>query len=530
MRRHVARRRAAAGLVLMTLASLAPGSARALGAVDAVPLATDCWSSDNGLPVVSSVRFGATEVDVRHGPVLVPVTVQVEDTGGPGPATGISRVSVAVGVPPAPKQDHAEFVGLELSQVGASTWSGTVTVPAVGSGLSWSVFEVHATDGAGNTRSMVSWYFQPATWVPQLAVLRPANSVPPAVLALHATPRVDVRRRSGYVAFRAHVVDPDEAAAAQVVVGVSHPLGDGTLHRLEATLRLVSGTANDGWWRGRLLLPRGTPAGRYRLTLRMVDAVTAYRSAWWGPLRQHGHDWKVSVRSRPDLVPPTVRRVSMPSAVDLRDKDRSVDVRLHVVDPGRGTAGVVVSRLNDERTDWTQVPARLVSGTRRDGWWLATLPFSRCTADAGDRDVSVRLTDRIGNVREVEVGTINKLVGDHRGPGWRVSGFGNADADPTGPLVVSFDEPAFGVTSNSLVATISGQPVQASWACADPSGAAVDCVSGPVGTAQLQTTVRPSPTTTAGVLVNPDHNLDLRDALGNPARPRSGGEWYVPSR
>jgi hypothetical protein len=220
----------------------------------------------------------------------------------------------------------------------------------------------------------------------------------------------------------------------------------------------------------------------------------------------------------------------MSSLVDLRADDRSVAVRLRVVDPGRGTAGVVVSRLNDERTDWTAVRARLVSGTRRDGWWLAALPFSRCTTDAGDRGVSVRLTDRIGNVRDAEIGTIDKLVGDHRGPGWRSSGFGNPDADPTGPLVVSFDEPAFGVTPDSLVATISGQPVQATWACTDPSGAGVDCATGPVRTAQLQTTVRPSPATTAGVLVNPEHNLDLRDALGNPAQPRSGGEWYVPSR
>ena len=243
-----------------------PGSARALAAVDPIPLASDCWSSDNGLPVVSSVQLGATEVDVRHGPVRVPVTVQVDDTGGPGPATGISRVSVVVGVPPAAKQDHAEFLRLDLTQQGPSTWSGTVTVPRVGSGRTWYVFEVDVTDGAGNTRSMVSSYFQAAPWSPQMTVVRPVNSVPPAVLALHATPRVDVRRRPGYVAFRAHVADPDEAATARVVVRTSQQLGDGASRLTETPLRLVSGTPKDGWWRGRLQLRRGTPAGRYRLT------------------------------------------------------------------------------------------------------------------------------------------------------------------------------------------------------------------------------------------------------------------------
>jgi hypothetical protein len=259
----------------------------------------------------------------------------------------------------------------------------------------------------------------------------------------------------------------------------------------------------------------------------MSDVLTEYRSAWWGPLRRHGHDWKFVVLSHSDVVPPVVRRVLMPSAVDLRQSDRSVNVRLHVTDSGRGTADVVVSRLADERTHWTPVQARLVSGTRRDGWWLARLPFSRCTSTAGDRDISVQLTDRIGNVRDAQIGSIDGLVGDHVGPDITASGFGNHDSDPGGPLVVSFDEPAFGVTPSSLVATISGQPVQGSWACVDPNGVPVDCVTGPVKTAQLQTGIRPSAATTAGILVNPEHNLDLRDALGNPAPPRSGGEWFV---
>ena len=146
MRRFEAYRRVAVVLVLLTVAPLTPRSAGAVAVADPVPLATDCWSSDNGLPVVQSVGLGADEVDVRGGPVRVPVDVQVSDTGGPGPASGISRVSVAVGVPPAPKQSHAEFVTLDLTPVEQSTWSGTVPVPAVGSGRTWSVFKIEVTD------------------------------------------------------------------------------------------------------------------------------------------------------------------------------------------------------------------------------------------------------------------------------------------------------------------------------------------------------------------------------------------------
>jgi hypothetical protein len=261
----------------------------------------------------------------------------------------------------------------------------------------------------------------------------------------------------------------------------------------------------------------------------MTDDLAAHRSAWWGPLRQHGHDWKFDVRSHADLVPPSVAQASVPPVVDVRESDRSVDVRLHVLDPGRGAVRVVVSRLADERSSWTTVRARLVSGTRRDGWWLASVPFSRCTSDPGDRDVTAGVTDRVGNVQYVQIGSVEKLVLDHRGPGWRFSGFGYTDGDPQGPLVVSFDEPAFGITTASLVVTVAGEQVPAPWACTDPGGTAVDCAAGPVAKAQLDTGVRPSPSSSVRLLVNPEHVLDLRDASGNPAQPRSEAGWYVSS-
>ena len=79
-------------------------------------------------------------------------------------------------------------------------------------------------------------------------MIRPANRIAPEVRAFRATRRLDVRRHAGYVVFRAHVTDPDEAATARVSVN-----GVG-LHR-------VSGTAHDGWWRGRLRVLPGTASG-----------------------------------------------------------------------------------------------------------------------------------------------------------------------------------------------------------------------------------------------------------------------------
>jgi len=346
-----------------------------------------------------------------------------------------------------------------------------------------------------------------------VTVIRPANSIAPEVQALRATRRVDVRRHPAYVVFRAHVTDPDEAATARVTVD------DVALHR-------VSGTANDGWWRGRLRVLPGSVSGKHRLTLRMYDADQAGRVAWWGPLRDHGHDWRYVVRSRPDASAPSLRRVVAPTTLDVVDQDRSVRVRLHLVDAGTGTATVDVRRLNDARGAWSGVRARRTSGTRRDGWWVARLPFSRCTTGAGEHQVVAIMTDRVGNTATVTVASFEAVVGDHRGPLASVHGFGLHE-EPVGPLVVTFDEPAFGVTGDSLVLVHDGARVGGTWSCWDSTSTAVDCVAGPVRRAELVTSERPVPATIYALVVNPEHTLDLTDALGNPSTPREKRDWFV---
>jgi hypothetical protein len=260
----------------------------------------------------------------------------------------------------------------------------------------------------------------------------------------------------------------------------------------------------------------------------MADADLQSRSAWWQPLRDHGHDWRFVVRSHPDVTPPVLWRVVAPTTVDLRESDRAVEVRLHVVDAGRGTKQVSVFRLADARTHWARVPARLVSGTRRDGWWSAGLQFARCTTNPGDPEVTAIATDRLDNASDVlPVVSLEKVVADHRGPQPAVSGFGVHDAGPAGPLEVTFDEAAYGVSAESLALSHEGVRVEGSWTCWGGEAQPVDCVTGPVLRARFLTPSSPQPATSYSLETNPEHVLDLRDALGNPAAPRTSVSWFV---
>jgi hypothetical protein len=420
-------------------------------------------------------------------------------------------VTASLGVPASRR--GGEGIVVDLVQSPGGWWAGTATVPAVGTYPTWRVFDVRSVDSAGNELRLGESQLDAAGLSPRLTVIRPANSIAPEVQAFRATRRVDVRRHPADVVFRAHVTDPDEAATARVTVN-------------DVALQRVSGTASDGWWRGRLRVLPGTASGKHRLILRMYDADQAARVAWSRPLRDHGHDWRYVVRSRPDASAPSLHRVVAPTTLDVVDQDRTVRVRLHVVDAGTGTSTVHVARLDDARGSWAGVWARRTAGTRRDGWWVAHLPFSRCTTGAGEHEVVASVTDRVGNTSTVAVASFEAVVGDHRGPLPSVHGFGLHE-EPAGPLVVTFDEPAFGVTGDSLVLMHEGARVGGTWTCWDPNSTAVDCVAGPVLRAELVTSERPVPATIYDLVVNPEHTLDLTDALGNPSVPRDERKWFV---
>ena len=113
-------------LVGLAMAATVLGAPQA-SAATTVPL-TDCASSDNGKPVVSSFQLGAHTADVRTGEARIPVTAVVDDTGGPGPATGVERVLVVLST--ADSRDYSTPRPQLLTQAGdGRTWQGTLTLP-----------------------------------------------------------------------------------------------------------------------------------------------------------------------------------------------------------------------------------------------------------------------------------------------------------------------------------------------------------------------------------------------------------------
>jgi len=505
------------GAVLFAmLATVAPVAGPLQPAVASVAV-NDCWSTDNGLPRVSSVALGATAADSRDGPVEVPVSVRVSDTGGPGPATGVAEVRVSLGQPPVPKIG-AKGVVVDLSPAGGDDWAGVAVVPRWGEGQqTWRVWAVRVVDAAGNRLGLAEAQLEAAGQAPRLDVTTATDVDRPQVVDLRVRPRrLDVRDGPARLRLRARVTD-DGGSGVRTVVA------DG------ARLRRVRGTAADGWWAGSRLVRPWQDDGRHRLTVVATDAAGNTRHAWRKRLEARDLPWFVTIRSQPDDAPPRLRdrRLSR-STVDVRATDRSVRVRVRAVDRGSGTTAVWLLAPGDPAVGGVrEVPMRLRAGTRRDGVWRGRLPLSRCWTPPGPYDVRVFSRDRAGNESATRVaGRVQVRALDHQRPVVQTA----SEFRPGSELVVTFSEPVTGVSSVSLLLRrLTGDraptTVPGTWQCTDTSGAAVDCTAGTVATARFRAGEPARAGTGYELVANPEGVLDLTDVAGNPALPRLGPAW-----
>ena len=253
-------------LVALSLSGTPTGPAAADGASPPAVPVNDCWSTDNGMPALTELHLGADSVDTTSGPVTVPVTARAVDTGGPGPATGVTSIGVFVGVVAKPKIGGDNQI-VRLTPTPDGTWTGLVTVPQWGvRDPVWRVHQVYVQDAAGNLRVMTLDQLVAAGLSPELSVTSSRDVDEPDVADVTVSPRrVDVRRGARWVQFGVRAVDATSGVRTVTV-------GQTILHR-------VSGTTTDGWWRGRVRVHRFDHTERYRLTVRVTDAAGFLRVA-----------------------------------------------------------------------------------------------------------------------------------------------------------------------------------------------------------------------------------------------------------
>jgi hypothetical protein len=171
-------------------------------------------------------------------------------------------------------------------------WEARVPIPSRSIGGDWNV-SVWASDRARpaditatvGPDIMRAWTLEGAETTAKLfpngkgrfTVRGAVDSNAPSLVEVQLTPSsVDTLERAAAITINARAVDIEGVTS----VGVSlHPIemDSGSVSFAPADLALTSGTNTDGWWSGTIVLPRGTPPGRYVIQIWVRDA-THWRS------------------------------------------------------------------------------------------------------------------------------------------------------------------------------------------------------------------------------------------------------------
>jgi hypothetical protein len=486
-------------------------SAPAASASTTVPL-TDCAVSDNGKPVVSAFQLGAHSADVRTGEARIPVTAVVDDTGGPGPATGVQRVLVTLSVAGGLDRQNGYVPQLLTPAGDGRTWQGTLTVPPGVEPGQWSA-ELTVADnayaevvlGPDELRAMGS---DSEVTVQSSAI----DETPPALRGLTVSrKKVDTRKSSRRVTVTVRAGDVG-SGLAEVVVFAHDDVGHGAA---SAVLRLVSGTRTSGTWRASMAIPRWAGNSSWKLAVFLRDRLNRGNRVSSVDLRHRGQVSALTVRSRSDRTFPRFSdlRVS-PKTIDVRNADGVLRVSARVTDTGSGIAssGVIAGDGKLHR----------VSGNRHAGRYTGKIVVKRCSTQEGLRprsgSESIRIpfhtNDRASHYTDSRSPRppVSATFRDNDWPG--VGGI----LRPSGHVEVIFQEDvvANGSWNPRVAARGSAAELTGSWICASASGATVSCDADPFRTADFTPALPLSPSTEYYVAVNREHTLHVVDLAGNP--------------
>lgn len=516
----------------ITAPATEPGH-RAAPTADRVSPASRCFpSTDNGDPVLTGLETSRQRAVARGGRRTVTFTVTAEDTGGPGPASGVTGGTVYVGLHPHVDAASQRVSRTRLRPDGHGRLVATWTVGPWHhrrTATRYLLVEIH--DAGGNEGSYTHRDLARMGLPGTLTTRHRRDVQAPVVWAvgLSAT-TVDTRLQAASVTVSVSAID--DGGVAEVRARLAAPRGR-TLAR-SGPLTPVTGTPTNGQWQGQLRVGswQGTQTANLHVTIR--DHVHNLRS--YGPtkLAALGQPGQVGIVSSADLRRPRLSAPSVtPAKVDVSAGAQTVTLRFRVTDRGAGVRRVGVAfrgpngGLSASRSD---VRIARVSGSRRDGTWQATLTLPPC-AEPGPWRATMHASDLSGRRTVVLRPAFTVVNTDVVRPTARI--VGDAYAVPQGgALTVRFDEDVVGVDAANAAVYVGagddGPQVAGAWACLAATGHQVDCVSGPVRTAAFIPGTPWLPGRGHTLVLNREHHLGLTDLAGNPYDRRSALLYFEP--
>jgi titin len=330
------------------------------------------------------------------------------------------------------------------------TWQLSLTVPAHAEPGRWTINGLSLSDQMSNYRSVSFDDLAAAGLANSFEQTGSGDTSSPVVQSLTFTPDpVDTSAGGQTVTVRARFTD-DRAGVSYAYLEMAPPSG-GPPRSL--SLGRISGDGTDGVWEGRLLLPRFSQAGTWRVnTLRVWDAVANTAVLTAADLRAAGVTHSFTQTGTADTSGPVLAGLTWtPGAVDTSGAARTVTVRARLTDD---LSGLPASSYGPNMTVQSPSGAQTVyayfsrvSGSTLDATYEAALTVPRYSEAGAWTVKDLVVVDQAGNNRRLAAADIT-AAGFEAG----FSQTGAADTDA--PTLVSVSAAPAEVDTTSGPATV----------------------------------------------------------------------------
>ena len=505
-------------LLLATTALMVTSADPASSRVDAaqpIPTIVGCFSNDNGDPILTDFQIDQTSIDVTAGRVVVTFTAQAHDTGGPGPAKGVGRISINF-----EPVSGGHYETTDMTHLDDGTWIGTISIPPGASSGKWLAYvtlEERKLDSQlpSGTRFYDTSELAALGFDSEVMVNSVEDVDAPTVSNFDMKPQaVDTRKASRLVNLS---INASDGSGIGIRGTISAQISNPSLS-LPVDLHRKPGTNQ---YQGQVRIPTGVGSSSWRVDwISAVDKQSNFTGLTYGQLITLGYPAEIQVRSGRAEPPRITSFQRRPARIDARTRAAQIHIKVQASSVYDITA---VDAVYTSPTGYQRIfsSLKLSKGTRKSGVWTGTVRIPRCQTMAGSwtgvigaanssgEYISLQLTRRTGMP-----GSVRVKAQDHTAPvSW-------VDQSSTAGLVIKFNESVHGLsTANSpivLVGPTAEPAIQGTWKCVTKGSVATSCDAGQVREATFVPAVPFQAGSRYRLMLNPEHRLDLQALSGNP--------------
>lgn len=329
---------------------------------------------DTTPPKLDGFSFSPTTVDVTNGAQTVTVEFVVSDD-----LSGASNIQASFRSPSGQVFRHV-FASLQNGTPINGTWRGTFDLPRFSEAGAWQVNYVYLQDAVTNSQFINTADLVALGFPTALNVISTSDTTSPTLTSFSFSPTaINVSGGPQTVTFDIGAADSPAGLQFQPdpfcngVVSLRSPSFRQSHFQYDCNFSLISGTSQNGVWRGAITLPRYSEAGTWKIAyVNIRDAAGNRLTLFTDELQARGFPVNLVVVSNPfDITPSQITSLTFtPKSINSTIGPNTIDVTLLARDNLAGVSYVLGDFFSPSgRQRQRFFASNLVAGTPQNGTW-----------------------------------------------------------------------------------------------------------------------------------------------------------------